>query len=116
MRASSFQLYGLILLVLILGAVLGSLSYSDKISSTLQSLESRTSSTLTVNEPASVVIPQEIYWALDDLWKATEQTQRIINENRFQIYTYYYQIYDLTTRLQAVEEELNSLLSDRKWN
>ena len=61
-------------------------------------------------------IPLSEDWALDDLWKATEQTQRIINENRFQIDTYYYQIDDLTTRLQAVEEELNSLLSDRKWN
>lgn len=116
MRASSFQLYGLILLVLILGAVLGSLSYSDKISSTLQLLESRTSSTLTVNEPASVEIPQELYWALDELWKASDETQRIINENRFQIDTYYFQLENLSSRLEEVEQELNSLLTEPRWN
>ena len=116
MRGSSLPIYGVILLVLIFGALLGSLSYSDRISNSLATLESRSTTTISVNEPTTVEIPPEVYWALDDLWTELENTQQIIHENRFQIDTYYYQIDDLTTRLQAVEEELNSLLSDRKWN
>ena len=112
----SFKLYGFIVLILFLASLLGSLYYFNKISGSLATLESRPNTTLTVTEPNTVEIPQEVYWALDDLWKATEQTQRVINENRFQIDTYYYQIDDLNSRLQAVEEELNAFLSEQRWN
>ena len=116
MRGSSLPIYGVILLVLIFGALLGSLSYSDRISNSLATLESRSTTTISVNEPTTVEIPPEVYWALDDLFTELESTQQIIHENRYQIDTYYYQIDDLYSRLQAVEEELSSLLSDQRWN
>ena len=116
MRGSSLPIYGVILLTLIFVALLGALSYSEKISNSLATLESRSSTTISVNEPTTVEIPPEVYWALDDLWTELENTQQIIHENRYQLDTYYYQIDDLYSRLQAVEEELSSLLSDQRWN
>jgi len=83
------------------------------IATSLDRIETHISTpTISVTEPVDVEIPQEVYWALEDLWQSHEQLTQIINENRHQLDVYYYQIDDIYNQL----EQFRASLDEIRWN